>query len=316
MTSHPFAELFPMMDDGELKELANDIKANGQREDITTLDGMILDGRNRFRACEMAGVEPMTRGYLGDNPLAFVLSSNLHRRHLDASQRAMVATRLANLLKGTNQHENKAKVDSGIPLSTQSGAAEALGVSVDSVKQARTVVQQGSPSLTAAVDAGTVSVNAAAEVAKLPKAEQEKIVAEGPEAVKEAASKKRKAKAKPKADKPKDESETPPTAPPEPAAPDLVKQMETVCRELDQLKATVEAWKEHPESHGIHFPTVVEGIVRIRKDIWGARPAYPCPYCEAKGAKTDCKACKGTQKVVKHIKESGTASMNRYGGAA
>ena len=62
MTSHPFAELFPMMDDGELKELANDIKANGQREDITTLDGMILDGRNRFRACEMAGVEPMTRG--------------------------------------------------------------------------------------------------------------------------------------------------------------------------------------------------------------------------------------------------------------
>ena len=177
MKAHPYAELFPMMPEDELRELAADIKVNGQREDITTLDGMILDGRNRYRACEIAGVEPMTRGYLGDNPLAFVLSSNLHRRHLDASQRAMVATRLANLSPGANQHENKAKEVSGLPLTTQSGAAEALGVSVDSVKQARTVVQQGAPELVAAVDAGAVSVNAAAEVAKLPKSEQKKVVA-------------------------------------------------------------------------------------------------------------------------------------------
>lgn len=170
---------------------------------------------------------------------------------------------------------------------------EALGVSGKTYEKIKVIAEDAVDELKEMVDAGEVSVSAAAKVAELPTEEQAKIVANGADAVKQAA------KAKPAEE-----------------SPDLVKQMETVCRELDQLKATVEAWKDNPESHGIHFPTVVEGIVRIRKDIWGARPAYPCPYCEAKGAKADCKACKGTQKVVKHIKESGTASMNRYGGTA
>ena len=110
-----------------------------------------------------------------------------------------------------------------------------------------------------------------------------------------------------------------PSEPEPPAAdepPGLVKQMETICRELDQIKRRIEAWKELPLSYCIHFPTIVVGIERIRSDIWGGRPAYPCPYCEAKGAKPDCKACKGTQMVVKHIKESGSSAMNRYGGVA
>lgn len=132
-------------------EAADDIKANGQREDITTLDGMILDGRNRYRACELDSNEPKLIEYDGNDPLAFVLSKNLKRRHLSESQRAMIAASLAKIEHGHNRYENKSKVDVGIPTSTQAKAAKALNVSRDSVIQARKVQDHGTPELTAAI---------------------------------------------------------------------------------------------------------------------------------------------------------------------
>ena len=55
---HPLANLFPLIEGTAFDELASDIRSNGQREDIVTLDGMILDGRNRYRGCLAAGVAP------------------------------------------------------------------------------------------------------------------------------------------------------------------------------------------------------------------------------------------------------------------
>ena len=61
---------------------------------IILCEELILDGRNRWRACQLAGVEPRTRQFPeGQDPLAFVLAANLHRRHLAESQRAMVAAK-------------------------------------------------------------------------------------------------------------------------------------------------------------------------------------------------------------------------------
>lgn len=100
MKFHPLSELFPLMQGREFDELVADIKAHGLREPITTLDGMILDGRNRWRACEAAGAEPRTCEYHGEDPLGWVVSLNLHRRHLDESQRAIVAAKIANLGDG------------------------------------------------------------------------------------------------------------------------------------------------------------------------------------------------------------------------
>jgi len=54
---------------------------------------MILDGRNRYRACLDAGVEPTFRPFCGDDPAAYVISANIHRRHLTAEQkRELIAT--------------------------------------------------------------------------------------------------------------------------------------------------------------------------------------------------------------------------------
>ena len=87
---HPIADLFPMMTDEELADLAADIKANGLIHPIV-LDkaGRIIDGRNRARACEIAGIEPTTVLFEGDDPRAYIIASNISRRHLTKGQQAM-----------------------------------------------------------------------------------------------------------------------------------------------------------------------------------------------------------------------------------
>lgn len=86
---HPAADAWPMMDDGRYAELLADIKANGQREPITLCDGLLLDGRNRHRACVDLKITPITRNFEGD-PWAFAWSLNGNRRDLADVQRALI----------------------------------------------------------------------------------------------------------------------------------------------------------------------------------------------------------------------------------
>jgi len=92
MQFHEVAEIFPMMSDAELQDLAADIRSNGLIHSLWTYQGKIIDGRNRYRACLLAEEEPRYQEWSGDEKdlVAFVLSTNLKRRHLDASQRAVI----------------------------------------------------------------------------------------------------------------------------------------------------------------------------------------------------------------------------------
>src|ERR1043166_7584040 len=63
---HSLCVIFPVMPDAELSELANDIKENGLREPNVLLDGKILDGRNRYLACQKASVTPKFKTFKGD----------------------------------------------------------------------------------------------------------------------------------------------------------------------------------------------------------------------------------------------------------
>lgn len=96
MNPHPAADLFPMMPEDELRALADDIAANGLNQPIVTHNGKILDGRNRFKACQLAMVQPETIEWEdpGCGPVAWVVSQNIQRRHLTASQRAALAVDL------------------------------------------------------------------------------------------------------------------------------------------------------------------------------------------------------------------------------
>jgi DNA modification methylase/ParB-like chromosome segregation protein Spo0J len=118
LNSHPAAKSFPMMDDGRYSELLADIRENGQREPITLCEGMILDGRNRYRACLEAGLEPITRNFDGD-PWAFAWSLNGARRDLEDIVRALIyrrcqegsaewAKRLAKIAEEGNRKKSEA----------------------------------------------------------------------------------------------------------------------------------------------------------------------------------------------------------------
>ncbi|MHB1220178.1 MAG: ParB N-terminal domain-containing protein [Alphaproteobacteria bacterium] len=94
--THPAAEIFPLLSGAELDALVADIKEHGLREPVVLFDGAILDGRNRYRACQQLGVKTKTVEWDGEGtPEAFVVSMNLHRRHLNESQRGMIAAKIA-----------------------------------------------------------------------------------------------------------------------------------------------------------------------------------------------------------------------------
>lgn len=105
---HPLADEFPMMGAKELRTLADDIKTNGLRQCVTTFAGQLLDGRNRLAAMELADLPIRVKGgalYSKQNsissdlniqsgnhdPEAFVISANIHRRHLtNAGKRELI----------------------------------------------------------------------------------------------------------------------------------------------------------------------------------------------------------------------------------
>ena len=165
---HPAADIFPAMNDADYAALKADIKVNGLHEPLWIYDGMLLDGRNRLRACQELGIEPDTRDYTGDNPVGFVVSLNVHRRHLDTSQRAMIAAKIAKLPRGANQHAQ-------ICASSQNEAANLLNVSRRSVQSARQVLDSGTPELVKAVERGNKSISAALRDSKPAKPAKSKV---------------------------------------------------------------------------------------------------------------------------------------------
>lgn len=173
---HEFANLFPMLQGDVLDGLREDIRQNGVREPIVFLNGEILDGRNRYMCARDLGIEYPRVEFSGNDPLSFVISHNLHRRHLSESQRASVAAKLANMKQG---ERTDLQPSANLHKVSLSKAAELLNVSERSVATARKVQEQGAPELVAAVDEGRVSVSAAADIAEAPKEEQAQIVARG-----------------------------------------------------------------------------------------------------------------------------------------
>lgn len=180
--AHPHAELFPLMDGEAFAALTDDIREHGVREPIVLLDGLVLDGRNRYFAARECGAVIPTVEFTGADPLAFVISLNLKRRHLSETQRASVAAKIAKLPPG------RPSKTAPIEAVSQERAAELMNVSRSATQRAAFVQDHGTPELNAAMDADQVSAGAAVEVARLPEPEQAEIVAAGPAVVVEIAA--------------------------------------------------------------------------------------------------------------------------------
>jgi N6-adenosine-specific RNA methylase IME4 len=174
---HPLANLFPLMEGDDFVALVADVKANGVHDPIDLYQGKILDGRNRYRAAEAAEIELETRNFryfrpefYGD-PLAYVTSKNLARRHLNESQRALVAAKIARLGQG-------ARTDlSPIGEKSQSERAHIMSVGKRSVERADDVVDRAAPEIVRAVGRGKLSISAAARAAMFDAHIQQSIAA-------------------------------------------------------------------------------------------------------------------------------------------
>src|SRR5678815_19462 len=125
------------MSDAAFAELRADIAANGLLAPITLYEDKVLDGWHRFCACEATGAEPRFRVLEGEDDAArkFVVSANLMRRHLNTSERSMVAAKFATL----PAHRQAEKQRNSAALTVEQ-AATLFNISKDSVQDARSVL--------------------------------------------------------------------------------------------------------------------------------------------------------------------------------
>ena len=153
-----------MLPESELEELAADIKSNGLRENITLYEGQIIDGRNRYAACKKVGfsIENAITKYEGSDPVGYVISTNLRRRHLDTGQRAMIAAKLATATVGGDHSSNSTN---GNPVSR---VAKQMNVGATSVTTARAILK-AAPEVATDVNAGRISLNEGAKRAGVAK---------------------------------------------------------------------------------------------------------------------------------------------------
>ncbi len=160
---HPASNLFPMLNDAELWELAEDISQHGLKEPIEIYEGLILDGRNRWVGCVRAGVAPRTVTWQGPSPTAHVISKNLRRRHLDPSQRAAVAAEALPLFEVEARERQGARTDllafvpEGAKGNARDFAADAFDVSPRYVQDAKRL-RHDDPEAFERVKAGEVSL--------------------------------------------------------------------------------------------------------------------------------------------------------------
>lgn len=191
---HPLANLFPMLADSELDDLAEDIRLNGQVETVKLHRGMVLDGRNRYTACARKSLGVRTEIFQGSDreALNFVCSKNLNRRHLSGDDRLRIAANMQRLKLGDNQHTKEAAPigqpsslfeempppsQEDTPLS-RGERAELLKVSERSLLRADILYsEKGAVELQQAFEAGKVSVSTAADIAELASQDQQAKIA-------------------------------------------------------------------------------------------------------------------------------------------
>jgi hypothetical protein len=157
---HQFCEIIPPCTEQEFKELKEDIKKNGLQLPIKLFADQILDGRSRYKACVELGIDFKTEVFSGTakDALAYVISMNVKRRHLTASQRAIVAAQLVNSCVGGDRHSVKLPNEV-----TQEDVATLSGVAKKMVTDAAKVLKAKRPDLADKVLKGELAVNKAAK---------------------------------------------------------------------------------------------------------------------------------------------------------
>jgi ParB-like nuclease domain len=216
-TFHELCLAVPEMKPAKFDELCQDIKENGLIHPIILFQTKILDGRSRYLACKATNVTPHFRNYEGDKPDKFVISMNVKRRQMDITDIALTISRIQTIGRAATQFKIKPinptvsaqaptvqpKADEGSTVSsweltvqpkadegsiasenkteksTMQELADTAGISIETVKRAKTIDNKGTQELNKEVfENKTIGLKTGAQIAKLKEEEQNKILKE------------------------------------------------------------------------------------------------------------------------------------------
>ena len=296
-----FQSYMPALTPEEYNLLQAKICSDGRCDPLVLWKGhnILLDGHNRLEICESNEIEYKTREVALNSraeALVWIFENQCGRRNWTASQRAMLAAKVANLKPG--QHA------AGIKLASTQAAAK-MGVSPATLKQARAVIADGSPTLQQAVKDGKVPVSTASQITDLPTAEQTRLTKQGKKAVAEAAK---------KADTPKPPivtdqlGQTIPTDNPE-----IIKAFQRRQEIQDQITAVgrIKSFVlgANNKKDALWWPLNVSDFEvaceRLRGNLTGITPYAVCCYCSGAG----CKACHGHGWLPRWLWDAAPADM-------
>ncbi len=174
LSRHPLSALFSAYDlqGDELKSLANSIRDNGQLHPITLWQGSIVDGWNRYQACAVYGLEPITQELAANtDPWEYVKAQNMARRHMTPGERVAVLAL-------------KLQMEGGVPNGTALSINEVrkeIDVGRGTAERAAKIIKAADPEINQALSEKRISLDKAAKVAELPKAERKAAIEAAPE---------------------------------------------------------------------------------------------------------------------------------------
>lgn len=183
---HEVANIFPMMTSEEYRDLVDDIRKNGQKVPIETYQGLIIDGRNRYKACSECGIEPQYKEWDGNGSLVeHVVSLNMKRRDLTRGQRAAIGLEVEEMLaveakkrQLSTLKQNQSDVEKFPPREqgkSRDQAAKIVGTNPHYITDAKAIKKQSPDLAFPLLKEGKIMMNEAKVVAKLPQEKQEEI---------------------------------------------------------------------------------------------------------------------------------------------
>ena len=298
MKVHPACAAFPNMTDAEYVGLKTDIAANGLHEPIWTYKGFLIDGRHRLKACDELGIEARTQEWKSKGSLvSWIVSKNLHRRNLTASQRAAMATELlpiyereaeqrkASRIQAAKTSENPNVFPKGpigpVATSAQKAASD-LEASERSVKRAK-FIGAADPEKLAEVKAGTKSLHRAeAEIKQENAASEPPIDATGKPVTNEALHEAFRSE-----------------------------EFASIQSEIQRIRKRVATLCDTPLGVHLHAQSIDAHLKNAWSDLKFAAPYAPCCYCAAGRGQKTCKACHKVGWLPKLLYESAPPEMRK-----
>lgn len=187
--------------DIEYAALERSLQAEGCRDALVLWRDTLIDGHNRYEICKKHGIPFRTvhnNNFASlEDVMLWMIDNHLARRSVSDFQRGVLALRKKEIVaqrmaerppEAEAEGDKNAPADeSSPPWNTREDVARAARVSSNTISQIERIQKAATPQLREAVRTGTISINAAANVAQLPEEQQIAAVAGGRKELQQAA---------------------------------------------------------------------------------------------------------------------------------